>query len=204
MMILLSRKGTVAATCALPDLEPSFAMTDLLKLLQELYALKCSELAEEVMDSEQRAEEAVETEDGAEKMFRIGYGGFVTQRLHTIRYEAHVYRCFGAHNRIPRVMWRREVLVLDLLSPTLEQLRRVCRGTLSMWTRRGAWLRFVLEVNQSVDIGSVEGRSELLHIHDNMRKVFEGKEWTGPVFGSIIHTGEKNILTYVNMLAESR
>jgi hypothetical protein len=70
-MILLSRKGTVAATCALPDLEPSFAVTDLLKLLQELYALKCSELAEEVTDSEQRAEEAVETEDGAEKMFQV-------------------------------------------------------------------------------------------------------------------------------------
>lgn len=57
--------------------------------------------------------------------------------LSAVRYEAYVYRHLADCIAIPRMHWSgadggAEVLVLDLLGPTLEELRLACRGMLSL------------------------------------------------------------------------
>lgn len=59
--------------------------------------------------------------------------------LSAVHYEARVYAHLAGCTAIPRVHWSgsvgaAEVLVLDLLGPTLDDLRRGCRGKLSLKT----------------------------------------------------------------------
>lgn len=72
-------------------------------------------------------------------------------------YEACVYRELQGHPRIPSVHWfgmdgGAHVLVLDMLGPTLQDLRRLCRGTLSIKTVFMLALEMVSTYNDSPDI----------------------------------------------------
>ena len=61
-----------------------------------------------------------------------------------IPYEAKIYEQLAGHRAVPFVRWvgrysnggyykgETDVLVMDYLGPTLTQLRRVCRGTLTL------------------------------------------------------------------------
>ncbi|KAF8510644.1 kinase-like domain-containing protein [Hysterangium stoloniferum] len=53
---------------------------------------------------------------------------------YTVPYEAQVYKVFGSHPGVPRIRWAGpdgnvHALIMDRVGPTLEHLRRLCRGT---------------------------------------------------------------------------
>ncbi|KAF8491435.1 serine/threonine kinase [Gautieria morchelliformis] len=106
-------------------------------------------------------------------------------------YEAQVYRHLHGHHGIPSLRWSgmdggAHVMVLDRLGPNLQDLRRVCRGQLSLKTvmmiaaqmldriefshSRGIILRDVKPENFAMGLGT---RCNILHLFDlGLAKLF--------------------------------
>lgn len=72
-------------------------------------------------------------------MVALKYQPCESSNPNQVAYEAAIYAQLEGVQGIPRVHWsgtdnEASVLVMDKLGPTLEQLRRFCRGTFSLKT----------------------------------------------------------------------
>ncbi|KAJ7433573.1 kinase-like domain-containing protein [Mycena galericulata] len=155
---LVLNAGAVEGDFRLPGLEATVAV----QTLQDLHAFLGSSRDERAAESTEPGGLRLFRVGGHYQCVEpIGFGAFASvwraihvltgqqvavkvenaqaRRLMTVPYEAQVYRCLAPHGGIPRLHWAgsagdARVLVLDLLGPTLEELRRFCRGTLSIQT----------------------------------------------------------------------